>query len=89
MQLIRWIHSPHLIVSIIQIVVAVLGTVGILNGAQSTSLEIGLAAVLAIATSLGGTAVHASITRRQADRAAREATRLAEARFRRGPEPGR
>ena len=68
MRFFRWIRSPHLVVSVVQIVVAVLGTVGILGAGRTADLEMGLGAVLVLVTSAGATAVHAAITRRQAAR---------------------
>lgn len=64
----RLVRSPHLIVCGIQIVVAMLGTVGILGAGRTAALEMGLGAVLVAVTSLGAGAMHAAITRRQADR---------------------
>ncbi len=60
--------NPHLVVSAIQVVVAVLGTIGIVDGTRSALMEMGLGAVLVFVTTLPPAAAHAAITRRQAAR---------------------
>ena len=68
-QLISQLKSPQAVVSFLSTLVAVLGTVGILNTNLTGALQAVLAAILGLLVALGHTSASVALVRRAARRA--------------------